>query len=70
MILSGAAALGSAVALNWDSIVDFIAGGLRKIADKFGEFKDWVGEKLEGFKEFGKNVIEAPPYREKPHQPA
>ena len=58
LILSGAAALGSAVALNWDSIVDFIAGGLRKIADKFGEFKDWVGEKLEGFKEFGKNVIE------------
>jgi len=58
LILAGAASLGTAVAINWDTITDKIGQGLRKIADKFGEFKGWVGEKLEGFKEFGKNVIE------------
>ena len=58
LILAGAASLGTAVAINWDTITEKIGQGLRKIADKFGEFKGWVGEKLEGFKEFGKNVIE------------
>lgn len=51
LILAGAGALGSAAAMNWDSIVDTVSGGLKKVADKFGEFKDWVGEKLEGAKE-------------------
>ena len=58
LMLAGAASLGTAVAINWDTITEKIGQGLRKIADKFGEFKGWVGEKLEGFKEFGKNVIE------------
>lgn len=58
LILAGAASLGTAVAINWDSITDMIGKGLQKIADKFGEFKEWVGEKLDGFAEFGKNIME------------
>lgn len=58
LILAGAASLGTAVAINWNTITDKIGEGLRTIADKFGEFKGWVGEKLGDFKEFGKNVID------------
>ena len=39
------------MALNWDSIKNKVSEGLSAIADKFGEFKNWVGEKLEGAKE-------------------
>lgn len=58
LILAGAASLGTAVAINWDSITEMIGKALQKIADKFGEFKEWVGEKLDGFAEFGKNIME------------
>lgn len=51
LIAAGAASLVSGVALNWDSIKNKVSEGLSAIADKFGEFKDWVGEKLEGAKE-------------------
>lgn len=50
LIAAGAASLVSGVALNWDSIKNKVSEGLSAIADKFGEFKDWVGEKLEGAK--------------------
>lgn len=51
LILAGAASLGTAVAINWDTITNKIGGALKSVANKFGEFKDWVGEKLEGAKE-------------------
>lgn len=51
LIAAGAASLVSGVALNWDSIKNKVSEGLSAIADKFGEFKGWVGEKLEGAKE-------------------
>lgn len=51
LILAGAGSLGTAAAINWDSIVNSVGNCLQKVADKFGEFKDWVGEKLEGAKE-------------------
>ena len=51
LIAAGAASLVSGVALNWDSIKNKVSEGLSAIADKFGEFKNWVGEKLEGAKE-------------------
>lgn len=50
LILAGAASLGTAAALNWDTITEKVGSGLQAVADKFGEFKDWVGEKLEGAK--------------------
>ena len=58
LILAGAGSLGTAAALNWDTITSKVSDGLGAISEKFGEFKDSVGEKLEGFKEFGANVIE------------
>lgn len=51
LIAAGAASLVSGVALNWDSIKNKVSEGLSAVADKFGEFKGWVGEKLEGAKE-------------------
>ena len=51
LILAGAASLGTAVAINWDTITNKVGGALKSVANKFGEFKDWVGEKLEGAKE-------------------
>ena len=51
LILAGAASLGTAAAINWDTIKTKVGEALKGIADKFGEFKDWVGEKLEGAKE-------------------
>ena len=51
LILAGAASLGTAVAINWDTITNKVGGALKSVANKFGEFKNWVGEKLEGAKE-------------------
>ena len=51
LIAAGAASLVSGVALNWDSIKNKVSEGLKAISDKFGEFKGWVSEKLEGAKE-------------------
>lgn len=51
LILAGAASLGTAVAINWDTIKTKVGGALIGVADKFGEFKDWVGEKLDKTKE-------------------
>lgn len=46
LIAAGAASLVSGIALNWDTIVTKVGEGLSAIADKFGEFKGWVGDKL------------------------
>lgn len=51
LILAGAASLGTAAALNWDSIKNKVGECLRGVADKFGEFKGWVSKKLEGAKD-------------------
>ena len=51
LILAGAASLGTAVAINWDTITNKVGGALKSVANKFGEFKNWVGEKLEEAKE-------------------
>lgn len=51
LILAGAASLGTAAALNWDTIKNKVGECLQGVADKFGEFKGWVSEKLEGAKE-------------------
>lgn len=58
LIAAGAGSLVSGVALNWDAITEKVSAGLQAIADKFGEFKGWVSEKLDGFKEVGQNVID------------
>lgn len=46
LIAAGAGSLVSGIALNWDTIVTKVGEGLNAIANKFGEFKDWVGDKL------------------------
>ena len=51
LIAAGAGSLVAGVALNWDTIKNKVSEGLDAIATKFGEFKGWVGEKLEGAKE-------------------
>lgn len=51
LILAGAASLGTAVAINWDTITNKVGGGLKSVTNKFGEFKNLVGKKLEGAKE-------------------
>lgn len=51
LILAGVASLGTAVAINWDTIKTKVGDALKGVADKFGEFKDWVGEKLDKTKE-------------------
>lgn len=51
LIAAGAVGLVSGVALNWDTIKEKVGSGLKAISDKFGEFKGWVSEKLDGAKE-------------------
>ena len=47
LILAGAGSLGTAAAINWDTISEKVSKGLGTVADKFGEFKDAVKKKLD-----------------------
>lgn len=51
LLAAGAVSLGSAIALNWNTIVDKVKEGLGKIKDAFNDFKEKVSTKLEETKE-------------------
>lgn len=58
LILAGAAALGTAAALNWDTITEKVGGVLDAIKGKFNSWKEKVTEKIDNVKEALSNVAD------------